>query len=85
MQRPRKPKKGWWAGLDLNQRIAFASRIYSPVPLTTRPPTHGDPSTANDGTIPRAAGPRKDWAFAQSVTFGLRPSRLRHLSYVADF
>jgi hypothetical protein len=31
----------WWAGQDLNLRIAFASRIYSPVPLTTRPPTHG--------------------------------------------
>ncbi len=33
-----------WAGQDLNLRIAFASRVYSPVPLTTRPPTHdGDP------------------------------------------
>jgi hypothetical protein len=31
----------WWAGQDLNLRIAFASRVYSPVPLTTRPPTHG--------------------------------------------
>jgi len=29
----------WWAGLDSNQRSAFARRVYSPVPLTTRPPT----------------------------------------------
>ena len=29
-----------WAGLDLNQRSAFARQIYSLVPLTTRPPTH---------------------------------------------
>lgn len=29
----------WWAGLDSNQRSALARRIYSPVPLTTRPPT----------------------------------------------
>ena len=32
--------RGNWAGLDLNQRSAFARQIYSLVPLTTRPPTH---------------------------------------------
>ena len=36
MQRPRR----LWAGQDSNLRSAFARRIYSPVPLTTRPPTH---------------------------------------------
>lgn len=36
MQRPQ-----WWAGLDSNQRSAFARQIYSLVPLTTRPPTLG--------------------------------------------
>ena len=49
MQRPR-----WWAGLDSNQRIAFASRIYSPVPLTTRPPTH-DPDSRDYGTRMRGS------------------------------
>ena len=33
---------GWWAGLDSNQRSAFAHQIYSLAPLTTRPPTHAD-------------------------------------------
>ena len=35
MQRPHR-----WAGLDSNQRNAFACQVYSLVPLTTRPPTH---------------------------------------------
>ena len=51
-----------WAGLDLNQRIAFASRIYSPVPLTTRPPTQGgDPlgyAPRTPHSYPRGQGPR---------------------------
>ena len=33
-------ERNWWAGQDSNLRIAFASQIYSLVPLTTRPPTH---------------------------------------------
>jgi hypothetical protein len=37
------PAEKIWAGLDSNQRSAFARRIYSPVPLTTRPPTHDQP------------------------------------------
>lgn len=47
----------WWAGLDLNQRSAFARRIYSPVPLTTRPPTHtgDDLDVTADGKIPTRA------------------------------
>jgi hypothetical protein len=44
--------RGNWAGLDLNQRSAFARQIYSLVPLTTRPPTHEDSSIVADlGTI----------------------------------
>jgi hypothetical protein len=40
MEQPRWARKDWWAGLDSNQRSAFARQIYSLVPLTTRPPTH---------------------------------------------
>jgi hypothetical protein len=51
MQRPQK----WWAGLDSNQRSAFARQVYSLVPLTARPPTH---ESADQGTIPCGASPR---------------------------
>lgn len=55
MQRPR-----LWAGLDLNQRSAFARQIYSLVPLTTRPPTHEDSLNVADlGTILRLSPPRQ--------------------------
>jgi hypothetical protein len=46
----------WWAGQDSNLRIAFASRVYSPVPLTTRPPTHG--GTRSDTGHPRSVPTR---------------------------
>ena len=50
----------WWAGQDLNLRIAFASRVYSPVPLTTRPPTHGGTrsNTGRPGQAPTQRGTR---------------------------
>lgn len=60
-------KKNWWAGLDSNQRTALAGQIYSLLPLTTRPPTHGGvgpPSilyfrrgTADQGTMRPAPSP----------------------------
>ena len=43
MQRPR-----IWAGLDLNQRSAFAHQVYSLAPLTTRPPTRVSPLQFSD-------------------------------------
>ena len=50
MQRPRP----WWAGLDSNQRSAFAHQVYSLAPLTTRPPTQ---SAAVLGLGPAPGGP----------------------------
>jgi hypothetical protein len=50
-----------WAGLDLNQRSAFARQIYSLVPLTTRPPTPEISLTywRTLGTIPQRGAPRQ--------------------------
>ncbi len=68
MQRPRNRHR-WWAGQDSNLRSAFARRIYSPMPLTTRPPTHdGD----RKGYAPRPAGPAVQHAPGRSS-----PARLR--------
>ena len=69
---------GWWAGLDSNQRSAFARQIYSLVPLTTRPPTQGFSSfpvvaKAVQGTIGGLPAPRE--------YDGCHPSKLLLMSF----
>ena len=48
----RNSKFSWCRGQDSNLRKALACRVYSPVPLTTRPPLHTFqvPNGAGEGT-----------------------------------
>ena len=68
MQRPRRT---WWAGLDSNQRSAFARQVYSLVPLTARPPTH---KSADQGTMRCARSPRHGDELALSHAPFTQPS-----------
>ncbi len=54
---PGREGEDWWAGLDSNQRSAFAHQIYSLAPLTTRPPTQ---KSTDQGTIPHPPSPRQE-------------------------